>query len=58
MTTKKLYPSDVSDEGPFFVAPYVTLLPKDEWLPATVAGLHLIAFAVLMLHQWMSLSSP
>ena len=29
-----------------------------ERLPATLAGLHLVVFACLMLHQWMALSSP
>jgi transposase len=29
-----------------------------ERLPATVAGLHLVVFACLMLHQWTTLSSP
>jgi transposase len=29
-----------------------------ERLPATVAGLHLVVFACLMLHQWTALSSP
>jgi transposase len=29
-----------------------------ERLPATLAGLHLVAFACLMLHQWMAFSSP
>jgi transposase len=29
-----------------------------ERLPATLAGLHLVTFACLMLHQWMAFSSP
>ncbi len=29
-----------------------------ERLPATLAGLHLVVFACLMLHQWMAFSSP
>jgi transposase len=29
-----------------------------ERLPATLAGLHLVVFACLMLHQWLSISSP
>lgn len=29
-----------------------------ERLPATLVGLHLVAFACLMLHHWMALSSP
>ncbi|GHO61136.1 hypothetical protein KSC_000280 [Ktedonobacter sp. SOSP1-52] len=29
-----------------------------ERLPGTLAGLHLVVFACLMLHQWMALSSP
>ncbi len=29
-----------------------------ERLPATLAGLHLLVFACLMLHQWLSISSP
>ena len=29
-----------------------------ERLPATLAGLHLIVFACLMLHHWISISSP
>jgi transposase len=29
-----------------------------ERLPATLAGLHLVAFACLMLHHWIALSSP
>ncbi len=29
MTTRKAYPSDVSDEEWAFVAPYLTLLPED-----------------------------
>jgi transposase len=29
-----------------------------ERLPATLAGLHLVVFACLMLHQWMALASP
>ncbi len=29
-----------------------------ERLPATLAGLHLVVFACLMLHQWTALSSP
>ena len=29
-----------------------------ERLPATLAGLHLIVFACLMLHQWMAFASP
>jgi transposase len=29
-----------------------------ERLPATLAGLHLVAFACLMLHHWMAFSSP
>lgn len=29
-----------------------------ERLPGTLAGLHLVAFACLMLHEWMSFSSP
>ena len=29
-----------------------------ERLPGTLAGLHLVVFACLMLHQWMAVSSP
>jgi len=29
-----------------------------ERLPATLAGLHLVVFACLMLHQWLSISNP
>jgi transposase len=29
-----------------------------ERLPATLAGLHLVVFAYLMLHHWLSISSP
>jgi transposase len=29
-----------------------------ERLPATLAGLHLVVFACLMLHQWMAFASP
>lgn len=29
-----------------------------ERLPATLAGLHLVVFACLMLHQWLSISPP
>ncbi len=29
-----------------------------ERLPALVAGLHVVAFTALLLHQWMSISSP
>ena len=34
------------------------LVRDDERLPATLAGLHLVAFACLMLHQRMAFSSP
>lgn len=33
------------------------LVRDDERLPTTLAGLHLIVFACLMLHQWMAFSS-
>jgi transposase len=41
-----------------WVARFRRLARDYERLPATVAGLHLVAFAVLMLHQWISLSNP
>ena len=41
-----------------WVARFRRLARDYERLPATVAGLHLVAFAVLMLHQWISMSSP
>src|SRR5690242_7141673 len=41
-----------------WVARFRRLARDYERLPATVAGLHLVAFAVLMLHQWISISSP
>lgn len=41
-----------------WVARFRRLARDYERLAATVAGLHLVAFAVLMLHQWISLSSP
>jgi len=31
---------------------------KYERLPATLAGLHLVVFACLMLHQWMAFAGP
>ena len=34
------------------------LVRDDERLPATLAGFHLIVFVCLMLHQWLSISSP
>ena len=64
--SRKLYPTDVSDEEWAFVAPYLILLPEDAdnerttcaRLPATLAGLHLVVFACLMLHHWMAFSGP
>ncbi len=41
-----------------WVARFRRLARDYERLPATVAGLHLVAFALLMLHQWISTSSP
>jgi transposase len=41
-----------------WVARFRRLARDYERLPATVAGLHLIAFAILMLHQWISTLSP
>jgi transposase len=41
-----------------WVARFRRLARDYERLPATVAGLHLVAFAMLMLHQWISTSSP
>lgn len=41
-----------------WVARFRRLARDYERLPATVAGLHLVAFTVLMLHQWISISSP
>src|SRR5258708_11282896 len=37
---------------------FLRLLRAYQRLPATLAGLHLIVFACLMLHQWMAFSSP
>jgi len=34
------------------------LVRDDERLPGTLAGLHLVVFACLMLHLWMAFSSP
>jgi len=34
------------------------LVRDDERLPATLAGLHLVVFACLMLHHWMAFASP
>lgn len=41
-----------------WTARFRRLVRDYERLPATLAGLHLVAFACLMLHQWMAFSSP
>jgi transposase len=41
-----------------WTARFRRLVRDDERLPATLAGLHLIVFACLMLHQWMAFASP
>jgi len=41
-----------------WTARFRCLVRDYERLPATLAGLHLVAFACLMLHQWMAFSSP
>lgn len=41
-----------------WMACFRRLARDDERLPVTGAGLHLVTFAVLMLHQEISLSSP
>ncbi len=41
-----------------WVARFRRLARDYERLPATVAGLHLVAFACLMLHQWTAFSRP
>lgn len=60
---RKAYPSDVSDDEWAFVAPYLTLMSEDapqrlardyERLPETLAGLHFLAFAILMLKNFVS----
>jgi transposase len=41
-----------------WTARFRRLVRDYERLPATLAGLHLIVFACLMLHQWTAFSSP
>jgi transposase len=41
-----------------WTARFRRLVRDYERLPTTLAGLHLVAFACLMLHQWMAFSSP
>src|SRR5512135_1595765 len=41
-----------------WTARFRRLVRDYERLPATLAGLHLIVFACLMLHQWMAFASP
>jgi transposase len=41
-----------------WTARFRRLVRDYERLPATLAGLHLVAFACLMPHQWMAFSSP
>ena len=41
-----------------WTARFRRLVRDYERLPATLAGLHLVVFACLMLHQWSALSSP
>ncbi len=41
-----------------WTARFRRLVRDYERLPATLAGLHLVVFACLMLHQWMAFSSP
>jgi transposase len=41
-----------------WTARFRRLVRDYERLPATLAGLHLIVFACLMLHHWMAFSSP
>ncbi len=40
-----------------WTARFRRLVRDDERLPTTLAGLHLIVFACLMLHQWISIGS-
>jgi hypothetical protein len=56
---RQAYPSDGSDDEWSFVAPYLTLMTRFrrlarayERLPETLAGLHLLAYTVLMLHRF------
>src|SRR5215469_4988408 len=41
-----------------WTARFRRLVRDYERLPATLAGLHLIVFTCLMLHQWIAFSSP
>ena len=41
-----------------WTARFRRLVRDYERLPATLAGLYLVAFACLMLHHWMAFSSP
>jgi transposase len=60
MSTRKPYPSDVTDEEWAFVAPYLALVREDapqrrHGLRAIFDGLHFLAFACLLLHRLVSL---
>ena len=48
----------VAERSFAWTARFRRLVRDYERLPATLAGLHLVVFACLMLHQWMAFASP
>jgi hypothetical protein len=52
---RKAYPSDVTDDEWVSVSPYLTLMTEYARLPDTLAGLHCLVFAILLLKRFVEL---
>jgi hypothetical protein len=52
---RKAYPSDVTDDEWVFVSPYLTLMTEYVRLSHTLAGLHCLVFAILLLKRFLEL---